>query len=163
VASNVNYVSIEVYPRDATEHTNKARYGEASHYRQPITAGAVNAFDLRLPLRSDVDPTGDTGYVNGYITYNGGVVDPSWLTVRAFTTGSGPDCGVEGFSASADSLAVSSTGTKTYYRIDGLAGGRCNAPNQRYSVKVTCTCTGTTLSAYADIVTGAGLGLNFGF
>jgi len=139
VSSAVRQVFLEVYPREPPTGgaTNLARYGEAAHYRQPITPNADNQIVLRLPVRDEQG--GNTGYVNGYITANGGpVANPtSNLRIRAFPTGSGPQCGVEGFAASAEALGTSGSGTATYYRTPPLAGGRCGAATQEYSLQVT--------------------------
>jgi hypothetical protein len=102
VSAQVRQVFLEVYPRrppngSATDWT---RYGEAAHYRQPITSGADNQ-------------------------------------IRAFPLESGPECGVEGFTASAEQLQPSSSGTATFYRTPPLAGGRCGAATQTYSLQVT--------------------------
>src|SRR5262249_4351978 len=82
----------------------------------PTAMCADNQVGLRLPLRDELG--GNTGYVNGYITLDGGPVpDPaSNLVIRAFTLGRGPECGVEGLAASAERLATSSSGLATYYR-----------------------------------------------
>jgi hypothetical protein len=163
VAAGIYKTSIEVYPRNASEHTDKSRYGAASHYNQPLKSGGTNTVLLRLPLRRDVSTSGITGYVNGYVTYRGGVVDPAKLRFRAFALGQGPQCGIEGFSASADRVAVSSTGTKTYYRLDALAGARCDTATQRYSIHAECTCRSGFLAKYVDIGTNSKIGLNFAF
>lgn len=162
-SSLVTEVFIEVYPKNAGGHTDFARYGEAAHYYQPITAGGDNQVGLRLPLRDELG--GNTGYVNGYITLNGGAVpDPaSNLVIRAFTLGRGPECGVEGFAASAEVLGTSSSGVATYYRTPPLAGGRCGAATQSYSLQVTCRCTGVRQTRNIDIADGRGIRVDFGF
>jgi hypothetical protein len=142
VSAKIDEVFIEVYPQVKDEsggfHTDFTRYGAASHYRQPITPGRDNRVLLRLPVRYELG--GNTGYVNGYVTYRGGPVpDPERnLVIRAFTLGRGPECGVEGFAASAERLQQSRSGTATYYRTPPLAAGRCGAASQRYSIQVTC-------------------------
>lgn len=178
IAANVTQVFIEVYPRrrDAVTGgmvTDKSRYGEASHYRQPITSGATNTINLRLPLRHELG--GNTGYVNGYITYNGRPVpdplvpgDPNRIAhVRVWpaTTTSGPQCGVEGFSADYDTLGLSGSGAATFYRVDALAGGRCGAVSQSYRIDVYCDCDGQrrVLSRPVEIEQDRGDRVDFGF
>jgi|Tabmets5t2r1_1033131.scaffolds.fasta_scaffold13616_1 hypothetical protein len=138
-SANVRQVFLEVYPRRPPNGsvTDFTRFGGAAHYRQPITPNADNQILLRLPVRDEQG--GNTGYVNGYITANGGpVANPTTnLRIRAFPTASGPECGVEGFAASAEQLATSGSGTATFYRTPPLAGGRCNAATQEYSLQVT--------------------------
>jgi hypothetical protein len=138
-SANVRQVFLEVYPREPPTGgvTNFARFGAAAHYRQPITPNADNQILLRLPVRDEQG--GNTGYINGYITANGGpVANPTAnLRIRAFPTASGPECGVEGFAASTEQLATSGSGTATFYRTPPLAGGRCGAATQEYSLQVT--------------------------
>jgi len=129
----------EIYPKDQQGVTTKTRYGAAAHYRQPIVAGTAYDILLRLPVTWEADG-GNTGAVNGYITYQGHRVPPENITrKRAFTHASGPECGVEGFSANADVLAYSETLDATYYRLAYLAGGRCGAASQRYTIHIDCT------------------------
>jgi len=129
----------EIYPKDQLGVTTKTRYGAAAHYRQPIAAGTAYDILLRLPVTWEAEG-GNTGAVNGYITYQGHKVPPESITrKRAFTLASGPECGVEGFSANADVLADSESLDATYYRIAYLAGGRCGATSQRYTIHIDCT------------------------
>jgi hypothetical protein len=167
VSAQVRQVFLEVYPRrppngSATDWT---RYGEAAHYRQPITSGADNQILLRLPVRDEQG--GNTGYVNGYITANGGPVpDPVHnLRIRAFPLGSGPECGVEGFTASAEQLQPSSSGTATFYRTPPLAGGRCGAATQTYSLQVTWLQPNPDQRQvrHVDIADGRGIRVDFVF
>jgi hypothetical protein len=167
VSAQVRQVFLEVYPRrppngSATDWT---RYGEAAHYRQPITSGADNQILLRLPVRDEQG--GNTGYVNGYITANGGPVpDPVHnLRIRAFPLGSGPECGVEGFTASAEQLQTSSSGTATFYRTPPLAGGRCGAATQTYSLQVTWLQPNPDQRQvrHVDIADGRGIRVDFVF
>jgi hypothetical protein len=167
VSAQVRQVFLEVYPRrppngSATDWT---RYGEAAHYRQPITSGADNQILLRLPVRDEQG--GNTGYVNGYITANGGPVpDPVQnLRIRAFPLGSGPECGVEGFTASAEQLQPSSSGTATFYRTPPLAGGRCGAATQTYSLQVTWLQPNPDQRQvrHVDIADGRGIRVDFVF
>jgi hypothetical protein len=93
------------------------------------------------PAEALLELGGNTGYVNGYITANGGPVPnptspTTGLRIRAFPLGSGPECGVKGFAASAEQLATSGSGTATFYRTPPLAGGRCGAATQAYSLQV---------------------------
>lgn len=131
----IDQVFIEVYPQSRDEsarfRTDFAHYGAASHYHQPIDPDRDNRVLLRLPLR--FEQGGNTGDVNGYVTYRGRPVpDPERnLRIRAFSPGAGPDCGIEGFAASAEKLQQASAGTATYYRTPPLAAGRCGAASQR--------------------------------
>jgi hypothetical protein len=170
VSAQVRQVFLEVYPREPPTGgaTNFARYGEAAHYRHAITAGADNQILLRLPVRDEQG--GNTGYVNGYVTANGGPVpDPTnpntGLRIRAFPTASGPECGVEGFAASAEQLATSGSGTATFYRTPPLAGGRCNAATQEYSLQVTWLQPNPDQRQVrrVDITDGRGLRVDFVF
>lgn len=171
VASNITDVFLEIYPRNPSGATDRSRYGGASHYRQPIASGMDNSILLRLPVRYEVGYN-VTGYVNGYITYAGRKVDPAKITrVRAFSNGSGPQCGVEGFQADADSLAYSTNPMldATYYKIGVLAGPRCGAEtSQSYSVTIECTDVCGRAGKYAitktiGITNGAGQRLDFNF
>lgn len=166
VSSRVTQVFLEIYPKNSAGVTDFVRYGEASHYYQPITVGADNQILLRLPATWEA-AGGNTGWVNGYITYRGGLpvgFDPNNPSatvsrVRAFTHGRGPECGVEGFSASATALAKSQSMAAIYYKISYLAGGRCGTASQRYTIYVDCRCDGVhtaTLAREVDIVTGTG-------
>lgn len=168
VAANVDQVFIEVYPRNENAVTDRSRYGGASHYRQPITSGAGNEILLRLPVRYEVGYN-VTGFVNGYITYNGHRVDPTKITrVRAFSFGSGPDCGVEGFQANADELSYSGSLDATYYRLGVLAGGRCGAATQPYQITIECldVCGQPgkrIMQRNVDVASGKGLRIDFAF
>lgn len=166
MSSVITEVFIELYPKDPDGTTDKVRYGEASHYYQPITVGRDNQVGLRLPLRYELG--GNTGYVNGYLTHGGHRIDPSLITrVRAFSHGRGPDCGVEGLAASADQLGYSASLDATYYRVDALAGGRCGASSQGYTLYIDCKC-GTngaviTQSRAIAISQAAGIRVDIGF
>jgi hypothetical protein len=169
VASNITDVFLEIYPRNPTGATDRSRYGGASHYRQPIVSGVDNSILLRLPVRYEVGYN-VTGYVNGYITYAGHKVDPAKITrVRAFSNGSGPQCGVEGFQADADSIAYSGSLDATYYKLGVLAGPRCGAEtSQSYQVTIECTDVCGHAGPYAitktiGITNGAGQRLDFNF
>ena len=106
--------------------------------------------------------------MNGYITYRGGPVpDPERnLVIRAFSLGRGPECGVEGFAASAERLGQGSAGTATYYRTPPLAAGRCGAASQRYSLQVTCKLlagSNRRQIRHVNIVRGRGWRIDFAF
>jgi hypothetical protein len=167
VAASVVMVHIEMYPRNATApyggdgRTNKVRYGEASHYRQSVTVGADNQIGLRLPVRHELG--GNTGGVNGYISLNGASVEPSGIAaIRVWARDGGSSCGVQGFAASADDVRVS-TATQTYYLVQELAGGQCNAPSQSYRLDITLV-GHPTQSKYVEISNGAVVGaVNFHF
>jgi hypothetical protein len=160
MSGKITEVFIELYPKAPSGITDKSRYGEAAHYYQPITVGAGNQVGLRLPLRHELG--GNTGYVNGYLTRNGHRINPSLITrVRAFTHGRGPQCGVEGLAASADKLGYSASRDATYYRIDALAGGRCGAPAQAYTVYIDCKCGpgGSVITRARDVNVANGSGI----
>lgn len=166
MSSKIVETFIELYPKDTTGVTDKSRYGEAAHYYQPITVGADNEIGLRLPLRHELG--GNTGYINGYLTHGGHRIDPSLITrVRAFTHGRGPECGVEGLAASADELGYSASLDATFYKIDALAGGRCGAATQTYTIYLDCKCgTGgavITQSRVVDVADGSGIRVDIAF
>jgi hypothetical protein len=154
----ITHAYVEVYPRRAVDAdgdgvperwvTDRSRYGAAAHYSQPVPAGsATTAVALVLPRNT----RSQTGSVAGAVTYRGrpvpvavpgcgGAGMPPCVgitTVRAFPAAiAGPACGVEGFSASADVLQAAPG--RTSYAIHALAGGRCGAPSQSYSIRITC-------------------------
>jgi hypothetical protein len=144
-SAKIDQVFIEIYPQVQFEpgrfRTDFTRYGAASHYHQPIRSGRRNWVLLRLPVRNEQDGQhGNTGYVDGFITFQGRPVrDPEEnLVIRAWSHGRGPECGVKGFAASAETLRLNRRGTATYYRTPPLAAGRCGEASQRYSIQVTC-------------------------
>jgi hypothetical protein len=165
LSAKVRYVYLEVYPQNDKNVTTKSRYGSAAHHAQVLTAGARHDIVLRLPLRRDM-PSGVTGYVQGYLTYQGGPVQPSQITrMRAFPRRGGAECGIEGFSANVDRVQISSTGTKTYYLLDHLAGGRCGQPTQLYNIHMDCTCGGVkrTVVRTVEVASLKGTPLNVSF
>jgi hypothetical protein len=166
VTSKVTEAFIELYPKDPAGKTSLARYGEAAHHYQPITPGKPNDIVLRLPLAYEIDEKqGNTGNIDGYVTCAGKPVAPTDVTrVRAWSEDPGPDCGVQGFSASAHVLETDAAG-KTYYRIDYLAGGQCNAAFQHYRLYMDVNCGGQKLTQkkYADIVKGKTLHVDWAF
>ena len=149
---------VEVYPRrpldadgDGTAErwvTDRSRHGAAAHYRQPVPPGAaMTGVALALPRNT----RSQTGSVAGAVTYRGRPVPVAApgcgragapactgvTAVRAFPLATrGPDCGVEGFSASADVLQAAPG--RTAYAVHALAGGRCGAASQAYSIRITC-------------------------
>lgn len=156
VTGNAVRAFIEVYPQSEQLRTSKIRYGAAAHYYQPITPRATNSVGLRLPATHEA-AGGNTGGVHGYMTYQGHRVPPENITViRAFTHGRGPECGVEGFSAAADELWYSTSSDSTWYKIGYLAGGRCGAATQKYTLTWSCNCGGAkrTVSRHVDISQG---------
>lgn len=164
VARTVTQVFLEGYPKDSSGVTTKTRYGATSRYFVPLTAGAVNDFPMLLPLRGDLG--GVTGNIVGSLTFQGAAVDPSQITrMRAFSVDGGPGCGISGFSAHHDALARRADGTATDYLLGYLAGGRCGAPTQRYSVQADCTCGGVkvTRQGYAEVATAADVRLDLSF
>lgn len=154
----ITHAYVEVYPRRAHDAdgdgtperwvTDRSRYGAAAHYRQPVPPGrATTGVALVLPRNT----RSQTGSVAGAVTYRGRPVPVAVpgcgsggtppcvgiTTVRAFPSAiDGPACGVEGFSASADVLQAAPG--RTSYAIHALAGGRCGARTQSYSVRITC-------------------------
>lgn len=165
LSAKVKYAYVEVYPQSSSNVTTKTRYGAAAHHAQVLTAGARHDITLRTPLRRDF-PGGITGYVNGYLSYQGKAVDPSQITrMRAFPRRGGAECGIEGFTASADQIAKSTSRPATYYRLDHLAGGRCGQATQPYTIHADCTCGGVkrTVVTIAEVASGRGTGLNLSF
>jgi hypothetical protein len=146
VAANVTAMHAEVYPKINVSwyavRTDFTRYGAAAHYGQAITKGATNTIALRLPVHYEADrASGQTGSIVGYVKFRGKAVAASRITrVRAFSTGKGPQCGIEGFAPGATKLAVQSVGT--YFQVSYLVAGRCGQSNQRYWLSVDCTCDG---------------------
>lgn len=167
LSAKVRSAWIELYPSTPERYskTSKVRYGGAAHHNQPLVAGGRHdSILLRTPLRRDLG--GITGSVHGYLSYQGKAIDPKNITrARAFPRTPGAQCGIEGFSASADQIAISATGTKTYYRLDYLAGGKCGAATQRYVIQIDCVCGGVkrTLSREVDVATGRATGLHHSF
>jgi hypothetical protein len=135
---------IEVYPKDpqdpdpaVPQKTDKARFGSTAYYSGKVTAGQTVNVALRAPVTWQAG-AGNTGGLQGYVTYRGRAVPAAAITrVRAFP-GPGAACGVEGYSAAADQLTSSADGQRTFYRLDYLAGGQCGAANQSYSLQITC-------------------------
>lgn len=165
LSSKVKYVYLEVYPQNSSNVTTKTRYGAAAHHAQVLTAGARHDIALRTPLRRDL-PGGITGYLNGYLSYQGKAIEPSQITrMRAFPRRAGSECGIEGFSANVDQLTKSSSRSATYYRLDHLAGGRCGQATQLYNIHMDCTCGGVkrTVVKIVEIASGKGTGLNVSF
>jgi hypothetical protein len=149
VAPNVTTFYFEGYPKDPpdlndpkhntieTQKTDKIRYGTSAYYNGTVTAGQTLNVLLRLPVTYEAGG-GNTGGIQGYITYHGQYVPKENITsVRAFP-GSGVTCGVEGYSAAADSLTTSTNPNRTYYKLNYLAGGQCGATVQYYSFQMTC-------------------------
>lgn len=146
VAANVTAMHAEIYPKISVNwyavRTDFTRYGAAAHYGQAVTKGATNTIPLRLPVTYEADhASGQTGTIAGYVKYRGKAVAATRITrVRAFSTGKGPQCGIEGFSPGATKMTVQAAGT--YYQVGYLVGGRCGQSNQRYWLSVDCTCDG---------------------
>jgi hypothetical protein len=136
VSSKIMTAFFEVYPKDTHGETDKTYFGEAADQWHAVRPGATNSFTLRIPTGHDHG--GNTGDVNGYVTYQGHRVDPSRLTFRAWPNDRGSACGVQGFSAHADVKTYSSSRDATYYNIRFLAGGQCHAASQSYRVYVYC-------------------------
>lgn len=167
LSAKVKYAYLEMYPQNVSKFpvTTKTRYGSAAHHAQVLTAGARHDITLRLPLRRDF-PGGITGYLNGYLSYQGQAIDPTQITrMRAFPRRAGAECGIEGFSANVDAIAKSTSRAATYYRLDHLAGGRCGQPTQLYNIHMDCTCGGVkrTVVKIVEIASGKGTGLNVSF
>lgn len=135
----------EVYPKapvdsthdQAHQATDKSRYGSSAFYAGAVAGGQRLNVVLRLPVTFQAG-AGDTGGLQGYITWRGAPVPAVNVTAVHAFPGPGAACGVEGYSAAADQLLGSADGLRTYYRLDYLAAGRCGATTQRYSFQVTC-------------------------
>ncbi|HEX8003321.1 MAG TPA: hypothetical protein VF519_11570 [Mycobacteriales bacterium] len=156
VASNVVQAFFEVYPKNgsaSSQYTDRTYYGMANDYFDPITPGATNTYNLRIPTGHVYGQTywgGNTGDLNGYVTYGGHKVDPQKLTfrVRPDDGVKGTDCGVQGGAIGADAVGYSSSLDATYYDITFLAGGQCGATYQEYKLYVYCddVCGATQVS-----------------
>jgi hypothetical protein len=87
------------------------------------------------------------------------------LVIRAWSHGRGPECGVKGFAASAETLQLNRQGTATHYRTPPLAAGRCGATSQHYSIQITCKLLSgpNRKTQRADITKGGQKRLNFSF
>jgi hypothetical protein len=136
VTSLAVYVFVEVYPKNEDGVTTKTRYGAANDQYRPLQPGRTNIFDMRLPVLHDFG--GNTGDLNGYLTYNGHRIDLATITVRVWPNDHGAACGVQGFSANYDQIAYSTSRDATYYLVRGLAGGQCGASTQSYRVYFYC-------------------------
>jgi hypothetical protein len=136
VSSKIVTAFFEIYPKNTHGITDKTYFGQAADQWLAVRPGATNTFTLRIPTGHDHG--GNTGDVNGYVTYRGHKVDPSKLTFRAWPNDHGSACGVQGFSGRADTVNYSSSRDATYYNIRFLAGGQCYATSQSYSVHVYC-------------------------
>lgn len=166
VASNVRSVWLEAYPKDSTGHTSKVRYGEANAQAIALRVGAANTnVGARLPLLHQFG--GNTGDVNGYITYRGHSVSATALSIRVWPITTAASCGVHGFSAGADVAGHSTSRDATYYRVIGLAGGQCGQASQSYRLFITCysVCGASSRTAvqYVSIFNGGAAGRNAGF
>lgn len=125
--------------------TDKSRYGSTAYYSGQVTEGATVDVPLRAPVTFEADPAGNTGGLQGYITYAGHPIPTTPKPrMRAFP-GPGVTCGVEGYSAAADQIATGATGA-TYYAMRALAGGQCGYPSQNYSFQVSAVIDGVTRS-----------------
>lgn len=160
VSTKVARLYLEMYPKNPSGVTTKSRYGSAANHAHPITAGARNDILLRLPLARPLG--GKVGWVRGDITVGGKPVpDLRKVVVRVFPRRPGHQCGIEGFSASADVLRTKADGTTTYYRADHIAGGRCGEPNQLYDVRVTYN--GVVKRGFVYVTTGRGVTFSAAF
>lgn len=165
VAANIKVVWFEIYPKNSSGTTTKTYHGGANDQRMSVTTGATNSFGLRIPTGSAFG--GNTGDVNGYIRRNGSPIATNNLSLRAWPTVRGSSCGVQGFSAGADSLGISTTQNGTYYLIKHLAGGQCGAKSQKYRIVITCknVCGSSSVSQtkYVNITKGKRPRIDFGF
>jgi hypothetical protein len=146
VASNVQRVYLEVYPKRPGGITDKTYMGGSQHHAWMLTVGAINTYALRLPVNTS------TGGYNGYITDHGHKLNlgkqagQQRLTVRTWSNEG--TCGVFGFSAAADQLGPSASRDADYYAVDHLAGGQCGAASQTYR-SIVSLCTWTAQSSGA--------------
>jgi hypothetical protein len=149
ITAKVTIAFFEIYPKDSAGKTTPSRYGEAVHQYQPITPSTPKSVLLRLPVTHEAD-NGNTGSVAGKVTCAGNAVLPQDITrVRAWSNGRGPDCGIEGFNASATSITQAAGATRVV--VSYLAGGRCNAPSQNYRLYMDVNCQGTKKSLRQDV------------
>jgi hypothetical protein len=165
VSSAVTRFDVEVYPKapqdpDPTvpQVTDKSRYASVAYYRGAVTPGTSTNLALRVPVVYQ-DGGGNTGGLQGYITYNGAYVPASAITrVRAFP-GDGAACGIRGFSAAADQLTTASGPDRTYYRMDYLVAGQCGSVAQHYSLQLTCHlyCGATDRDFKSDVAIKRGI------
>lgn len=156
VSSKVVTAFFEIYPKSTNPAngqyvTDKTYYGMSIEQHNPVTAGATNTYTLRIPTADAYG--GNTGDLNGYITYQGQRVDPASLTFRVWPNQTGPTCGVQGGAFSADELAYSQSLNATYYNVKHLAGGQCGAASQSYDLEVRCAnvCGGTLVKRYVTV------------
>lgn len=165
VASNVKTAWFELYPKNQSGQTDKTYFGGANYQRAAVQPGATNTFHLRLPTSHAHG--GNTGDINGYITYHSHSVNPSDLKFEVFPTVPASSCGVHGFSAGADVIGVSASRDATYYLVKNMAGGQCNASTQTYKVTVNCLngACGSEKSKTQAVKVGNGSrpNLSFGF
>jgi hypothetical protein len=171
VAANVVKAWIEMYPLAPGHVKDKTYFGGAADEGDSVTAGGSYSITMREPEdTTTTGPTGDpysnaTGYVNGYISYNGGPIPTADLKVTTFPNDGGAVCGIQGFAGSVDQLQISNDGTKDFYRVNALAGGQCTAPYQTYIIWVTCfnVCGSSKVvwKEAANIVTDKGIRVDF--
>lgn len=148
VSADVTDFFLEGYPKDPpdsndpdhntveTQKTDKIRYGSSAYYSGKVTPGQKLNLLFRLPL--NFQNGGNTGGIQGYALYQGKYVPKQYISrIRAFP-GPGSQCGVEGYSAAADSLVTASNPDRTYYKLDYLAGGQCSATAQGYAFQASC-------------------------
>ena len=136
ISSKITTVYLEVYPHNSKDQTSKIYFGGSSDQNRKIRVGQTNTYDLRLPTNYQYG--GNTGNINGYVSYKGRPISASNLVFRAWSHDAGTVCGVQGFSASAEQIHTSGDGKSTYYVIPNLAGGQCGQSSQLYREIVTC-------------------------
>lgn len=165
VASSIKYVFFELFPKENTGITSKAYFGGSNDAHMTVNAGKTNTYALRLPTIHSYG--GNTGDVNGYVTYKKHKVNPSNLVFRVWPFDGGSACGVQGFSAAADNIGYSSSRDATYYLIQSLAGGQCGAKTQRYRIFATCksVCGSSSVTkiVFIDISNGGRLRADISF
>lgn len=167
---NVKSIWFELYPKNPLGKTEKSRYGSAVHHNQPVVKHGTTDVPMRLPLTYEAG-NGNTGTIHGYVTCNGHAIADlpdggSGITrVRAWSREAGTDCGIQGFSASADAKGKSASLDATYYRVSYLAGGQCNAPSQAYTVFIDAMCGGSkqTLQKIVSVSKGTAPRVDFAF
>jgi len=141
IADAVTQAFIDIAPMDPTDSISWARYGAAAHHDQPVGPEAVDVL-LRLPATFEA-AGGNTGGVHGSIRCDGAPAGAGQvIAVRALSDDPGPACGVQGWMDSA--TALGDAGGDTYYAIDYLAGGQCNAASQTYRITMDVDCGGQT-------------------
>lgn len=163
VSSKVKTAWFELYPKDQAGITDKTYFGGANDQNMVVKPGVTNTYALRLPS-SDANG-GNTGDVNGYASRNGQALNPSNLSFRIFPVNVGAACGVQGFSAGANTIGAGTT--KNYYKIIHIVGGQCGVKTQQYKIiascKNQCGVSNKTITKYVYVADGSRPRIDFSF